>query len=560
MEAQPALLKSAWLALILVGCCLGQPPLSTEKVSVSGRVISVAGEPLRRVTLRLYPAPTFRGSFMPAPLAILATETDLQGNFHFDEVSPGRYTLSAERSGYLNANYFNSRGSVLTVKSDEKTSDMLIKMTPQGIIAGKVVDDENESLPGATVTVRLYSVPAPFQGMDMPGITGTTDADGAFAIGGLPPGRYVVSVAAPPKMASPVQSLTARNQQETYVTTYYPDATDLAQANPVEVAGGAQVRGLEVRLRRVPVYNVRGKVVNTATGEPGSPDVLSLFRQGTGAPGLSAQSTGVKAGEFSFEGVLPGSYILETKPVAGTHDHPPLVGYQIITVGNGDLDRVVVEMKPGIELSGRIIVEGAPLTSWPQITVTPIDGLNYLDSPMVDAEGRFALTGLEPARYGMTIGRLQPPMFLKSVRFNGLDLGAESDISSILTGSLGAAGIDLGSAPTASLEIVIAYGTSSISGVVNGPEGPVGPGVTVTATRKNKGPYLVTQTDENGRLSIGGVPPGEYFLIAMDNGFGMLPPKAIEKLGATVTVEEGVTAAADLRLTSNDDLRALDSR
>ena len=106
-------------------------------------------------------------------------------------------------------------------------------------------------------------------------------------------------------------------------------------------------------------------------------------------------------------------------------------------------------MKPGIELRGHIVVDGTPPSSWPQITLTPTDGLNYMDSAMVDEDGRFAVTDLEPAPDRVTIGQVPPPMFPKSARLNGRDLGGE---------------IDLASASTASLEIVISHGTSSISG------------------------------------------------------------------------------------------------
>ena len=72
---------------------------------------------------------------------------------------------------------------------------------------------------------------------------------------------------------------------------------------------------------------------------------------------------------------------------------------------------------------------------------------------MIDEDGRFALTGLEPAPYRLTIGSIPAPMFLKSVRFNGHDMSGGA--------------VDLAAASTASLEIVISYGTSSISGVVS---------------------------------------------------------------------------------------------
>jgi hypothetical protein len=149
--------KPACLGMILTACCLAQPALSTEKASVSGSVSSVAGEPLRRVTLRLTPLPAARGSSMEAPAANVGADTDSQGNFTFDEVAPGHYMLEAERTGYLNARFGNALGSVLTINPGQKTTDIVIKMTPQGIVAGRVVDDEKESLPGVTVNVRLYS-------------------------------------------------------------------------------------------------------------------------------------------------------------------------------------------------------------------------------------------------------------------------------------------------------------------------------------------------------------------------------------------------------------------
>jgi hypothetical protein len=106
-------------------------------------------------------------------------------------------------------------------------------------------------------------------------------------------------------MGPPVKS-SGSTPRDVYFRTFYPDATDLAAATPVELAAGGQARGLEIRLRRLPVFTVSGKVVDTATGEPASVEGISLIRLGTGTPGLSTRSTGLKAHEFSFDGVLPG--------------------------------------------------------------------------------------------------------------------------------------------------------------------------------------------------------------------------------------------------------------
>ena len=272
---------------------------------------------------------------------------------------------------------------------------------------------------------------------------------------------------------------------------------------------------------------------------------LGLIRENTGAPGLSARSTGTNAaGEFSFDGVLPGDYFLEAKPLAGPAGHP-LVGWQRISVGNEDLDRVVVEMKPAVEVTGTISVEGKAPSSWPQITLTPAEGLNYLDSPMIDEDGHFSLVGLEPAPYRVTIGRMDPPTFIKSVRFNGHDIDGE---------------IDLASAPNAALDIVISdHANSSISGVVVDSAGPVGPNVTVVAVhRRFHGVRIpLAQTDQSGNFSFTNLPAGDYFAIAMDRAWianGALIP-ALERIGTPVTVNDDDSVSVELHLTSANDLR-----
>jgi len=525
--------RLALLGIILATCCWAQPPVAVDKGAVSGTVTNTAGEPLRRVSLQLTPVSRVRGSAADEPLSNLASETDLQGNFIFDVVVPGRYLLAAQRSGYLNASFYNARGGVLTVEPSQKVTGLVIKMTPQGIIGGRVIDDENEPVSGATVKVTPGKVPD-LVGAVPPAGDGTTNADGAFAIGGLPPGRYVVSVAVPSATV-----VSPRSHREIYVTTYYPDAIDVAAATPIEVGPGAQVRGLEIRLHKVPVFRVSGKLVNAVTGEPGSA-ILSLFRRGS-VPGLSAKSTGVGAGDFVFDGVSPGAYVLEAKSTGEAEDRPSLVAWQIISVGGGDLDRVVVEMRPGIGLRGSVINEGALPSSWPQITLTPEESLNYpTDLPVIDANGRFTAAGLEPGRYRVNIAGMAPPMFVKTVRFNGRDIHEP---------------IDLASAATAFLEIVISDRASSISGAVSDVMGPVGAGITVMLTGKTRGAIRIMQTDDSGRFSFAGLPPGEYILTATDSGpgFPRMPPDLLERVGKTVTLGEGVSATVDVQLTTMDD-------
>jgi hypothetical protein len=515
---------------VLTLCCWAQSTLP-ETGRISGTFTTSTGQPLRRAQLQL--TPTLRAPASPEmPSASTAIETDSQGGFTFEQVAPGSYLLSAQRSGYLPVSYSDGRSGVLTVNPGQKLSGIAIKMIPQSILAGRVIDEDDEPLTGVSVTVSPYFVRVNERAIPFtPVNAGVTNADGAFAIGNLPPGKYVIAVTPPP---ASVERGPQDQPREIYVTTHYPDAIDLAAASPVELRPGEQVRGLEIRLRKVSVFRVTGRVVNTVTGEPGSA-VLNLFPRG-GTPGLSVHSTGVTAGNFSFEGIPPGNYVLEAK-WGGDSGETPLLSWQVLSVGSGDLDRVVVEMRPGIELTGNVIVEGSPPAYWPQITLTPAEGLNYpTDFTMIDSNGHFMIMGLEPAPYTVSNGRPPGRMFVKAVRFNGREIGNES--------------IDLAAARTGSLEIVISDRVSKISGTVTDSNGPVEAGIVVIALNKTRGDVRTTQTEDSGRFSFSTVPPGDYILSAIDIGNTSIrvSPEVASKFGRAVTVAEGASETVDVPL------------
>lgn len=531
-------IRPVCLGILLTACCLAQSDTAVQKAALAGVVRSATGQPLRGVTLLLTPVPSSAAS---APASSSATETDVNGNFAFDPVDPGRYLLSAEKSGYLRGGYGDRLGPVLTINAGDKVTDVAIEMSPQGIIAGRVMDADDQPVSGATVKllIRVSGAPQPQS------VAGTTDADGAFAIGSLLPGKYVVSVEARPNTGPPIKS-PLETERKTYVTTYYPDATDFAAASPLDLAAGAQVRGLEIRLQKVPVFKLNGKVVLAETGGPGAVDKINLIRQGSEVPGVTARSTGTNAaGEFSFDGIVPGTYVLETTPVSAG-DNGVLVGRQVVSIAGGDLDRVALELKPAIELRGKINVEASsPIAAWPQVALTPTEGLNYPDFAKVDGDGHFLIAALEPEPYRVNISSIPPNTFIKSVRFNGHDIADGP--------------IDLAEASTASLDVVISdHASGSIHGVITDSDLPVGAGIAVVAFPARAPRVPRARTDANGRFSILHLPPGVYHLIAVDiPGFPALPPTAIERLGKEVVVPEDASVDVQLKLTTMEDFRAL---
>ena len=117
------------------------PEGATKPSKIEGRMVNlVSGEPVRRVNLTLHVA--------GRPAASLTTVSGADGHFLFPKVEPGTYRLSAERTGFLQQDF---RGS-LVVGAGQPVPDLVFKLTPQGVITGKVVDEEGD--PVAAVLQR----------------------------------------------------------------------------------------------------------------------------------------------------------------------------------------------------------------------------------------------------------------------------------------------------------------------------------------------------------------------------------------------------------------------
>jgi hypothetical protein len=144
----------AFLGFFCLNIGFAQPPDPAEKASISGVVSGTDGKLLRRATVHLASQIAFSPNGAVATEATApdrGTETDAEGHFTFDDIAPGGYLLDAQRAGYL------TNVQMVKITSGQRITGLVIKMIPQGIIAGRVVDDEGEILPGATVNISMYS-------------------------------------------------------------------------------------------------------------------------------------------------------------------------------------------------------------------------------------------------------------------------------------------------------------------------------------------------------------------------------------------------------------------
>jgi len=284
-----------------------QAPLTAERdlPKIEGRAVnSVSGEPVRKAIVTLRPT---GGEISPRTVT-----SDSAGNFVFDNLPAGTYRLAARRTGFLNVEYgsvsSSSDGAALSVSAGQSVTGLIIKLTPQAIITGKVMDEEGEPAPGTTVVLLRQ---AGFgNSRRLTKIDWATANDlGEFRIPGLSPGRYFLAADARDSDAADGPTST----EEDYAPTFYPGTTEPAGAAAVRVDAGLVVSGINIPLRKTRLFHLRGRVVaGPALGPLRSIQVALLPRRAADVMmGLAQMTTmATPEGAFEFKGVQPGAYYL----------------------------------------------------------------------------------------------------------------------------------------------------------------------------------------------------------------------------------------------------------
>src|SRR5260370_39341867 len=130
-----------WIGARLLPLALAAQTKPDDSCSVSGQVSNAAtGEPVRRAMVSLR-----RIDVSPGVTNIQVSgtgATDATGRFAIAGIAPGKYRLSAERSGFIATQYGargpNKAGTLLTLEPGQESSDLAVRLTPQGVIAGRL--------------------------------------------------------------------------------------------------------------------------------------------------------------------------------------------------------------------------------------------------------------------------------------------------------------------------------------------------------------------------------------------------------------------------------------
>jgi hypothetical protein len=231
--------------------------------------------------------------------------SDGAGHFQFPEVEPGNYlVVAASAQGFSYVPPPRTKLPTITVAEGEHVTGINVQLRPLGVISGKVIDEDGEPLPNVTIQALRYDYSRGPKALMQTG-NASTDDRGEYRLFDVPPGRYFLR-------ASVGQTTTAPNMKsdvpETgYSPTFYPGGSDVTQATRPEATPGVETFGIDFRLRKGPVYHIRGKIenarANSAIQVQPCEAAASIFG-GQTATGLQAD------GRFDLGGLSPGIYCI----------------------------------------------------------------------------------------------------------------------------------------------------------------------------------------------------------------------------------------------------------
>lgn len=528
-------------------------PLRPEDAcALEGKTVnSVTGEPVKWANL------TLQGGAVPARAGsggtsgFYTTTSDGEGKFAMKNVPPGRYRISAQRSGFGRGTYGVSGpggfGALMDLAPGQRMTGLELKLQPLAVIAGRVLDEHGEPVTHASVSAMSYGYSQGGKQL-LSRSTAYTNDLGEYRAFELEQGRYYLAATYRPSVFAPSTAQdrsAAPPPEEVYTTTYYPGTTEVRSAAQVEVAAGAVVENINLQMAKSPAVRVRGSVVNQS-GTTGPNVSVMMVRTGELAFSMGgSMGASVIQGQFEFRGVTPGRYTITASAPDG---QKRLQGRQVVDVGSANVEDVTITLGAGFDVPGKVRVDGQTKLDLQllSVVVQPAEpGIGGLSSPVakVDAEGNFMLAGIWPGRYLLRVSA-PSSFYVKSLR-----LGSEDVLDSPLDLTGGAGG---------ALSIVLGTDAGEVSGAVTREDGtPILNAMVVlipesAKRRELQQYYRGATTDPAGRYKVAGVPPGRYKLFAWEripNGAWMDPDvlKPVESKGAAIEIQEGGRDTVDLR-------------
>ncbi len=323
------------------------------------------------------------------------------------------------------------------------------------------------------------------------------------------------------------------------------NSPDPARASTITLKGGEEFRSVEIPLRAVTMYHIRGRVYNMVAGRRSSTGVVIMLEQRNSNVtwGSPDYQSAVEASDGSFEiaGVLPGSYTLTA---FWFEDGRRYQARQSVEVGNADVEGANLIIAPGIAIPGRIVWDGKPSVDRDELlaSMAPTDSRISFNSSARVVGGSFVFKDVFDGTYRLSVMGQSKDCYVQSIRY-GSNEALEGGFT-VVRGT------------QSSLEVTISSRGARVEGAVTDQDKLPITGVWVVlvpdpSRRDQSHLYRKVATDQFGHYFLRGIAPGEYKLFCWDeveDGAWEDPDflRAYEDRGQKISVENLDAKNADV--------------
>jgi hypothetical protein len=461
------------------------------------------------------------------------------GHFVFQNVSPGKYPLSAFAPGYIHEG-FNQHGSLLTaiaVGTGTDSEHIVFRLHRQAILTGRVTDERGEPVRHAEVILFASATPGSRPTTSFQLNTQTNDL-GEYRFAALGPGRYLLTVTAHPwyaqthfiylseppngimvsgrtgrrlgsAMAPNIQQNSDPSLDVVYPFTFYPNVTDPQAASEITLAPGDKFEA-NIQLQPVPAIHLH---ITNLSAEPMSLPQVSASQKFFGSSGYSVTlvSAQIAPGELELTGFAPGDLSLQVgQTINGTWLSHSL---DVHATSNETLD--ASRSTATANISGRVLL--------PATEPLPLEGHISLQSDQgQDASVPFQKDGT------FSFGLVQQGTYHVSVYLQerGGAGGFDYFVDSLSATGAKASDKELTISTTGDVQLTVnvARGFAQVTGVANLDGKPIAGVLILLVPASGKSledESRIDQSDSDGTFSLSHIRPGKYLALALENAWDL---------------------------------------
>jgi hypothetical protein len=541
-----------FVALVMAGCvaycCVAAAQtengqrgvIPSGPYRIAGTAVNAkAGGPLARARVSISDSKNRQN------LQSLITGDDGRFEFH---VPAGKYELFAAKRGYIAASYnqHDQFSTAIVTGADLDTENLVLRLAPDAVLTGRVLDEFGDPVRHAQVTVyREFHAQGVSRVVQFR--NGVTDDQGRYEVTPLNEGTYFVSAKASPWYAvhpQPQLESAANSAQVAttqfpshvdpsldvaYTITYYGDVTESDEAAPIPVRGGDRLEA-DIHLNPVPAMHL---LLHVAT-EGSSVSLPRLEKPAfQGVEQINSEIVGIAPGVFELTGVAAGRYSVVTNDAGGE-----MKELAESNLSSGELD--LSSAKSTSKITAKVQIEGTPTIPAP-FQVAMRDGKGRPKVSQVDAKGEANFANVGAGKYDFAA-------WSETQRYSVVRIATEAGVIS---------GRSLNVSPGASLSITLSLlgGSVNVEGYAKR-DGKAASGVMIVLVPKNpaenRDRFRRDQSDLDGSFGLPNVIPGEYSIVAIDDGWDLdwAEPSVIAAyLPKGQTIEVGAQISGTMHLT-----------